>query len=221
MNSGCFRRALVALSLGALAIGCNNDKSTCGDDTECPVLEAEWQAGDAKLTWDRASTLEAKLGGEKTTARVVGGGAIFTPLDPDCSSDCEYTLKSLYFELERLDFVSDGGLSIGELRLGIDPESSLPLPDPTGDYVIPSGTKTLGCATVDDPLSTKSLLEKAAALVIDPAAETFTFTGELPFQFGAMPNRECADYELTLSGTVAASAPWEHNPALEGDPDAD
>jgi len=209
-------QTLLALSLTGLAIGCDDSKTTCGDDEECPDLTADALASDAVFSWDTTSTFAAKIGGETTTAHVKGGGAVFTMLDPDCRADCEYTLKSLYFELEKLSFVTDGSITIDDLRLGIDPESSVSLPDAAGDTVIPAGTKTLGCATVDDPLSTKSVLKKAATLVIDPATETFTFTGELPFEFGAMPNRECADYELTLSGTAAASVPWEQNPGRDG-----
>lgn len=219
MTSVCFTRALLALSIGMLAIACNSEQSTCGDDVECPKLEAEWRAGDAQLSWDTGAEFEAKLEHEETTAPVVGGGAVFTPLDPSCRTDCEYALKSLYFELGRMHFVTDGGLTIDELRIGLDPESSLSLPDATGDYVIPSGSKTIGCATVGDALSTESVTKKAATLVIEPATQTFTFSGELSFQFGAMPNRECAHYELTLRGSVAASAPWEHNPALEDESD--
>lgn len=221
MTSVCFTRALLALSLGVLAIGCNSEQSTCGDDVECPELEAEWHAGDAQLGWDAGAEFEAKLENEATTAPVLGGGAVFTPLDPSCRTDCEYALKSLYFELGRMHFVTDGGLTVNELRIGLEPESSLSLPDAAGNYVIPSGSKTIGCATVGDALSTESVTKKAATLVIEPASETFTFTGELSFQFGAMPNRECADYELTLRGSVAASAPWEHNPALDDDADED
>jgi len=210
-------RALLTLSIGVLGLGCDNGKSTCGDEEECPSLTADALASDAVLTWDTADSFSAKLGGETTSARVSGGRAVFTLLDPDCSSDCEYTLKSLYFELQRLIFVTDGSISIDELRLGIDPESSVSLPDSAGNYVLPAGTPTLGCARVNDgPLSSKSLLEKAATLTIDPTDETFTFQGELPFEFGAMPNRECADYELTLSGSVGAATPWEQNPAHPG-----
>jgi len=210
-------RALLALSIGVLGLGCDNGKSTCGDEEECPSLTADALASDAVLTWDTDSSFSAKLGGETTSARVSGGQAVFTLLDPDCSTDCEYTLKSLYFELERLIFVTDGSISIDELRLGINPESSVSLPDSAGNYVLPVGTPTIGCARVNDgPLSTKAALEKAATLTIDPAGETFTFRGELPFEFGAMPNRECADYELTLSGNAAAAAPWEQNPARPG-----
>ena len=208
---------LLALSIAVLSIGCDDNRSTCGDDEDCPGLGADALASDAVFTWDTDSTFDAKIGGERTTARVNGGGAVFTPLDPDCSADCEYTLKSLYFELERLFFVTDGSITIDELRLGIDPESSVSLSETGGDTELPAGTKTLGCATVNgDPLSTKSALAKAATLVIDPATETFTFTGELPFEFGAMPNRECTDYELTLSGTAAAGVPWDQNPGGNG-----
>lgn len=217
MTSLVSRHGLLALAIGALTLGCDNGKSTCGDEEECPSLTADALSSDAVLTWDTDSSVDAKLGGETTSARVSGGQAVFTLNDPDCSADCEYTLKSLYFELERLIFVTDGSISIDELRLGIDPESSVSLPDSAGSYVLPRGTPTLGCATVnDDALSTKSSLEKAATLAIDPANETFTFQGELPFEFGAMPNRECADYELTLSGNVTAATPWEQNPARPG-----
>lgn len=210
-------RALLVLSIGVLGLGCDNGKSTCGDEEECPSLTADALASDAVLTWDPDSSFSAKLGGETTSARVNGGQAVVTLLDTDCRSDCEYTLKSLYFELERLLFATDGSISIDELRLGIDPESSVALPDSAGNYELPAGTPTLGCARVNDgPLSTKSVLEKAVTLAIDPVNETFTFQGELPFEFGAMPNRECADYELTLSGNVAAAVPWEQNPARPG-----
>lgn len=225
MIFGSFARKLLAVSVGALALACNSDKSTCGDDEDCPELEADALAADAVFTWDTANTFDARLGGETTTARVKGGGAVFTPLDPHCSDGCEYTLKSLYFELERLSFVTDGSISVDDLRLGIDPESPASLPDSSGGHVIPAGTETLGCATVNgDPLSTQSVFEKAATLVIEPATETFRFAGELRFEFGAMPNRECTDYELTLTGTAVAAVPWAQNPGqggAGGEPGAD
>src|SRR5688572_2228058 len=90
-------RALLTLSIGVTALACDNGKSACGDDEECPTLAADALASDAVLTWDTDQSLSAKLGGETTSARVNGGQAVFTLLDPDCSSsDCEYTLKSLY-----------------------------------------------------------------------------------------------------------------------------
>lgn len=207
----------VALGLGVAVLGCN-DKSICGYDEDCPRLDSGAVAGDAQLTWDDASTLEATLEGTTSSPRVVGGGAVFTPADPSCSDDCEYTLKSLYFEFERMSFHIGGARErvIDSLRLGIDPEASVSLPDSAGDYVIPEGTKTRGCANVDgEPLASESQLEKTAALVIDPASETFTFTGELPFEFGTIPNRECVDYELVLSGSVSAATPWTQRPGAD------
>ena len=51
-----------------------------------------------------------------------------------------------------------------------------------------------------------------AKLVIDPLTEAFSFEGELPFEFRAMPNRSCVDYELSISGSATAHVPWEQNP---------
>lgn len=217
---------LVLLGLSLITLGCN-DKSICGDDEDCPALEVAAEARDAELIWDAASTFDATLEGQTSSTRVVGGGAVFTLAEPGCSAGCRYTLKSLSFELERMAFDTDGsgGRVIEALRVGIDPESGVSLPDPAGDYVIAEGTKTIGCASVDgESLASESKLETAAALVIDPVHETFIFEGELPFEFGAIPNRECVDYKLLLSGVVSARTPWQQHPGRDSedtDPRAD
>ncbi len=208
--------SLLALGLGVAQAGCSSDRSICGEDEVCPTLAADALAGDARLTWDPASTLNARLRNETATPRVVGGGAVFTPTVNNCSAECEYTLKSLYFELERMSYVLDGGLSVDELRIGLDPETSVPLSDAGGDLVLPAGTKTLGCAKVNgEPLATQTELGTDATLVIDLERESFRFDGELRFEFRAVPNRECTDYSLTLSGEVGADTPWTQRPATD------
>jgi hypothetical protein len=82
-------------------------------------------------------------------------------------------------------------------------------------YVIPAKSKLQGCAEVDgEPLTSASELETEIALVIDPVTETFSFEGTLPFEFRAMPNRSCVDYELSISGSATARVPWEQNPLV-------
>src|SRR5690606_2548979 len=133
--------SLLLAALGLAQAGCSSDRSICGEEEMCPAITAESSTEDAEIRWDSAITLSARLRGESASPRVIGGGAVFTPLDPACGSDCDYTLKSLHFELEAMSFVMDGGLDIRELRLGIDPEKSLPLTDTAGETTVPKGTR--------------------------------------------------------------------------------
>lgn len=205
---------LIALAIAAL--GCN-DKSLCGDAEDCPGFDVDASPADAKLSWGSDNTLDVSLNGPAMPQRVIGGEAVFTPTDPECSVACQYQLKSFYFELERLllapDEASAPAIDINGLRIGLGPDSSLALPDASGAYVIPAQTKIQGCAEVDgEHLTTESALETEAKLVIDPVTEAFSFDGELPFEFRAMPNRSCVDYELSISGSATASIPWQQNP---------
>ena len=222
------RAALVASSvigLGGTVIACN--KSVCGDAEDCPGFEVETTEDDAKFSWDSMSTLAVSFEKAINPARVTGGGAVLEPADPGCSVDCGYTLKSLHVELEPIVLTKPNSstIRVESLHIGLDPKSSVSLLAEKGEYSIPAGTKTLACARVDDdPLSTESELPSAATLVIDPDSETFAFEGELRFEFRTMPNRNCVDHEVSLSGTIFGAVPAE--PAAGGggegsDPGAD
>jgi hypothetical protein len=207
------------IALAVTAVGCN-DKSLCGDDEDCPGFDVDAGALDAKVSWGTENTLDVALNGPAMPQRVVGGEAVFTPTDPDCSVDCEYQLKSFYFELESMLLAPDEGsapaIDIDALRIGLGPDSSVSLPDASGAYVIPAKSKIQGCAEVDgERLTTESELETEATLVIDPITEEFSFSGRLPFEFRAMPNRSCVDYELSISGSATAHVPWEQTPRAD------
>jgi len=211
-----WRILTLLLVLPVATVGCNS-KSLCGDDSDCPGFDVDAGPLDAKVSWGSENTLDVALNAPAMPQRVIGGEAVFTPTDPACSVGCEYQLKSFYFELEDFLLAPDEGsapaIDVHGLRIGLGPDSSVALPDASGAYVIPAKSKIQGCAEVDgDPLTTESELETEAKLVIDPVTEAFSFEGRLPFEFGAMPNRSCVDYELSISGSATAHVPWEQNP---------
>ena len=204
------------IALAVAAVGCN-DKALCGDDGECPGFDVDTGSADARVSWGSENTLDVALNGPALPQRVVGGEAVFTPTDPACSVGCQYLLKSFYFELERMFLAPDEALApaigIDGLRIGLGPDSSVSLPDAAGAYVIPAKSKIQGCADVDgEPLTTESELVTEVKLVIDPVTEEFSFEGRLPFEFRAMPNRSCVDYELSIGGSATASIPRQQNP---------
>ena len=124
-------------------------------------------------------------------------------------------MKTLYFELDRVMLSADQQhVAVEDLRLGLSGPLTVKFDD---GYSLPQGTEAWGCALVaDEAISTRTELTQEAHLVIDLQSSSFSFEGELPFEFHALPNRECRDFVLIASEFPPAATPWDQHPLCVG-----
>lgn len=208
------RAILVTLVVPVFAGACSN-KSRCGDDTDCPSIDVPVGKFAAKVHFDPAPDLVLSVDGDTQKQGLTGGGAVFEATDPECTNQCDYSVESLYFELDRVVLSADpNNVVFEDVRIGLADSVTARFDD---EYTLPKGTETWGCALVgDEAIATRSELAHDAHLVIDPESSVFSFHGELPFEFHAIPNRECRQFAFVASGFPPAATPWDQRPGCVG-----
>jgi hypothetical protein len=212
-------RRLAALAALGLVFGCASDTAPipCNEAPECPVVDEAAADGDVRVLWAEGQKLVLSLDAEPTEIEVIDGEVVYTPdpEDPECEGPCVITLKRLRVKLKTLFFVSSAdSVKVQGLELAFKGPLVLDNPDGLGS-IIPEGTGTLTCATVQSVLfAHETPLTEPVLLLARASSEALTFDFKAPMPVDGSTRLGCRPFELELSGTLAGATPFDQNPTL-------